>query len=293
MSETGMDRRQFLGGTLALIGASGLVGTQRSVAAAEGEIPPRKFRLGMVTYMMGAKMDIPTLIKTCKETGLEGVELRTTHAHGVEPTISAEKRREVKKQFEDSGIVLTSLGTVCEFHSPKAEELKKHIQTCGEFCRLAKDVGARGVKVRPNNLPKEVPVDTTLEQIARSLAECGKMAEDNGVEIWLEIHGGVTDPARIRKIMDLCNHPKVGACWNSNAADVKDGSVKESFTLVRKYLLSCHITDLFNEKYPWRELFTLMRETKYDRFTLAEISAAPDPVEALKKYREQWLKLSS
>jgi len=295
MTERSFDRRRFLGQGLALVGASGVAGALRSAGAGEagGDVPPRKFRLGMVTYMMGEKMDLPTLIKTCKETGIEGVELRTTHTHGVEPTIGAERRAEVKKMFADSGIVLWGLGTTCEFHSPKADELRKQIATCGEFCKLAKDVGAHGVKVRPNALPKEVPVEKTLEQIAKSLAECGKMAEDNGVEVWLEIHGGVTDPARIRTVMDLCNHPKVGLCWNSNAADVKDGSVKDSFLLLRKNLMSCHVTDLFNPKYPYRELFTLMRQTGYDRFTLAEIQAAPDPVGALKKYREQWEKLSS
>lgn len=299
MRENRLDRRQFLGRSLTMISAGGLAGSvplsavAGEQAAAGGDAPPRKFRLGMVTYMMGAKMDVPTLIKTLKEVQFEGVELRTSHAHGVEPTLSAEKRREVKKQFEDSGIILWSLGTTCEFHSPKADELRKQIQTCGEFCKLAKDVGARGVKVRPNNLPKEVPVEKTLEQIGKSLIECGKMAEDNGVEVWLEVHGGVADPVKIRTIMDICNHPKVGVCWNSNASDVKDGSVKENFLLLRKNLLTCHITDLFNEKYPWRELFTLMRQTNYDRFTLAEIQAAPDPVSALKKYREQWLALSS
>ena len=295
MSTRGLGRREFLGQSLALFGAGGLAGGLSRVAAAveTDVVPPRKFRLGMVTYMMGAKMDLPTLIKTCKETGLEGVELRTTHAHGVEPSLDPGKRRDVKKQFEDSAFLLWSLGTTCEFHSPKPDELRKNIETCGEFCKLAKDVGARGVKVRPNNLPKEVPVEKTLEQIAKALAECGKMAEDNGVEIWLEVHGGVADPVKIRKIMDLCGHPRVGVCWNSNASDVKDGSVKESFTLLRNKLMSCHITDLFNEKYPWRELFTLMRQTNYDRFTLAEIGAAPDPVAALKKYREKWLALSS
>jgi hypothetical protein len=299
MRKNRLDRREFLGRSLALAGAAGLAGSRGGATAAEtasetgGGIPPRKFRLGMVTYMMGAKMDLPTLIKTCKETGLEGVELRTTHAHGVEPTIGADKRAEVKKMFAQSGIILWGLGTTCEFHSPKADELRKQIATAGEFCKLAKDVGAKGVKVRPNALPKEVPVEKTLEQIARSLAECGKMADDNGVEIWLEIHGGVTDPTRIRTIMDLCNHPKVGLCWNSNATDVKDGSVKESFTLLRKNLMSCHITNLFSAGYPYRELFTLMRQTGYDRFTLAEIQAEPDPVAALKKYREQWEKLSS
>lgn len=274
------------------MGPSNTTSAAPEPVAPKGELPPRKFRLGMVTYMMGAQMDVPTLIKTLKEVQFEAVELRTGHKHGVEPTLSAEKRREVKKQFEDAGVVLWGLGTTCEFHSPDPAAVRKNIESCAAFCKLAKDIGARGVKVRPNGLPKQVPVEKTLEQIGKALAECGKHAEDNGVEIWLEVHGGV-DPPHIRTIMDQCGHKKVGVCWNSNASDVKDGSVREYFTLLRKNLLSCHITDLFNPKYPWRELFVLMRQTGYDRYTLAEIPAAPDPVNALKRYREQWLSLSS
>ncbi|MBM3335850.1 hypothetical protein FJY63_14420 [Candidatus Sumerlaeota bacterium] len=121
------------------------------------------------------------------------------------------------------------------------------------------------------------------------------MADDNGVEIWLEVHGsGTSNPAHIRTIMEVCGHPKVGACWNSNLTEVKDGSIKEPFTLLSKWLLSCHINDLFNQ-YPWRELFNLMRLMQYDRFTLAEMGKADDsdPVGTLKKYRQKWVELTS
>ena len=49
-------------------------------------------KLGMVTYNMGKDMDCPALIDLCKKTGLQGVELRTTHAHGVEIELPKEKR---------------------------------------------------------------------------------------------------------------------------------------------------------------------------------------------------------
>jgi sugar phosphate isomerase/epimerase len=61
---------------------------------------------------------VPTLIELCKKAGVAAVELRTTHAHGVEPSLPAERRKEVRKRFEDAGVVLWGLGTTCEFHSP-------------------------------------------------------------------------------------------------------------------------------------------------------------------------------
>ena len=61
-------------------------------------------KLGFVTYQIGKDMDVPALIDVCQKTGFQGIELRTTHAHGVETTLSADERQAVRKQFEDGGI---------------------------------------------------------------------------------------------------------------------------------------------------------------------------------------------
>ena len=46
-----------------------------------------KLKLGMVTYLWGAQWDLPTLITNCEKTGFAGVELRSTHKHGVEENL--------------------------------------------------------------------------------------------------------------------------------------------------------------------------------------------------------------
>jgi sugar phosphate isomerase/epimerase len=247
--------------------------------------------IGIVTYNVARDWDLETLLKICRESGMEGVEFRTTHAHGVEPSLTAEQRKEVRQKCADAGLKQTSLGSVCEFHSPDPAVVKQNIETCRQFVRLAHDIGARGVKVRPNGLPKEVPQEKTLEQIGRALIECGQFAREHGVEIWMEVHGGGTQiPANCRKIMDACGHPSVGITWNSNATDVANGSVREAFDLLKPYILCCHITELWND-YPYRELFRLLKVENYDRFTLCEIGAsikAEDGIPFLRCYRGLW-----
>ncbi|MGB9879575.1 MAG: sugar phosphate isomerase/epimerase family protein, partial [Anaerolineae bacterium] len=235
-------RRDLLKGGIAAAAGAFAVGGPLAAPRTAGE--PR-MKLGLVTYNMAKDWDIPTIIKKCRATGFEGVELRTTHAHGVEPSIGTDRRREVRAMFQDSGLTLWGLGTVCEFHSPDQSVVRQNIETCKSFVLLAKDVGAKGVKVRPNALPQGVPPEKTLEQIGRALSECGRFAADYGVEIWLEVHGSETShPPNIRRIMDYCGHPQVGVCWNSNLTDLKDGSVKEYFDLLRKDIRSCHINEL-------------------------------------------------
>lgn len=287
-----MNRREFLQGSIMMMAASAF-SAQSSVSPAPAQPP---FQLGLVTYNLARAWDVPTIIARCKATGFAAVELRTTHAHGVEPDLSPAQRREVRQRFEDSGIVLWGLGTVCEFHSPDPAAVRQNIETCKRFCELARDVGARGVKVRPNDLPEGVPPEKTLEQIGKALIACGQAGADNGVEIWLEVHGrGTQEPPNIARIMQHCGHPSVGITWNSNATDVKDGSVRESFDLLKQYIRSCHITEL-TSSYPWRELFALLKSIGYDRYTLAEIpgmetTSVGDIERFMRYYRALWLEL--
>jgi sugar phosphate isomerase/epimerase len=289
-------RRQFLAASAAacavsapLRGEDGKAGTKQP-----------SFKLGMVTYNTAAQWDLPTLLKVSKATGIAAVECRTTHKHGVEPTLTAEQRATVKKQFADSGVVFWGCGSVCEFHSPDAEVVKKNIETCKQFVELVHDLGGTGVKVRPNGLPKGVSNEKTLEQIGKALIECGKAADGFGVEIWVEVHGGGTqEPPNMKAIMEHCGHKSVGVTWNSNAADVKDGSVKASFELLKPWIKSCHINDLWKEHtggYPYRELFRLLREHSYDRYTLIEVGRTPPDVatgeEFLRYYKALWTELA-
>jgi sugar phosphate isomerase/epimerase len=293
-----LGRREFIASAGALAG-SPWVPAPRPEPRPLPEEPA--FKLGTITYNIGARWDLGTLLRACKATRFEYVELRTTHAHKVEPALGPEERRGVRRQFEDAGLHLWSFGTVCEFQSPDPAILKQQIEECRAFCQLARDVGARGVKVRPNGLPKGVEPQKTLDQIGGALAECGKAAADCGVEIWVEVHGNGTQiPSNIRTILDRCAHKSVGACWNSNPTDVKDGSIREAFELLKKDLRSCHINELWSG-YPYRELFTGLRSIGYDRVTFMEVAGVPEepgaaePAAAqrfMRYYRALWTELS-
>jgi sugar phosphate isomerase/epimerase len=286
-------RRRFLGFAGA-VGLAGL-GASRAVAIGDEKNKSCKFRLGIVTYNIAASWDLGTILRVCQGVGLSPVELRTTHKHDVEPALSRSARKDVRKRFADAGIDIWGCGTICEFQSPDPAVVAKNIEQCKAFVQLAADIGGRGVKVRPNGLPTNVPVEKTLEQIGQALGTCGKAAADAGIEIWLEVHGkGTSHPPHIRTIMQHCGHPSVGLTWNSNATDVKNGSVSEYFRMLWPWIRSCHISEL-HSGYPYRELFRLFREAGYDRVTLAEIEGMPDVRSGerlMRYYKALWAELS-
>ncbi len=92
-------------------------------------------------------------------------------------------------------------------------------------------------------------------------------------------------------MMQVADHPQVGICWNSNAEDVENGSVKKSFELLKPWLRNAHINELWKKEYPWRELFGLMKKAGYNGYTLAEIPSASDPIRLMHYYRALWLEL--
>jgi sugar phosphate isomerase/epimerase len=284
-------RRDFL----TTSAAAGIAATAIAAPQPAANAPALKFRLGIVTYNIAATWDIPTITKICRAVGLGPVELRTTHKHGVEPSLNAAQRKEVRQRFADAGVEIWGCGTTCEFHSPDPKVVQQNIDTCRSFCQLVADIGGKGVKVRPNGLPPKIPVEQTLDQIGRSLATCGRFANDLGVEIWVEVHGRGTDhPPHVATMMRRADHPRVGVTWNSNAADVVKGSVAEYFKLLRPWIKSCHINEL-HSGYPYRELFRLLRETGYDRVTLAEIQGMPDIATGerlMRYYKMLWTELN-
>ena len=265
------------------------------------ELPPQhvplelmNLHLGIVTYSIAADWDIETIIANCTETGFEGVELRTTHAHGVEPTLSSQERADVQARFEDSPVRLVSLGSVCEYHSADPAEVERNIEETKRFCELAHDVGALGVKVRPNGFPDDPSIskEQTLQQIGEALNKCGPAAADAGVEVWVEVHGPRTSLlSNIESIMQHCPHPAVGVNWNSNQTDLEEGGLEVNFRRMGDRIKSMHICELWNPDYPYRDLFRLLREAGYDRYTLAEIPGNEDPIRLMRYYRALWLQL--
>ncbi|HVJ68925.1 MAG TPA: TIM barrel protein [Caulifigura sp.] len=299
LDSTALSRRTALK-TTGLAAAAALTGSALtpSASAQTSSRTAPKFGLGLVTYNVAKDWDLATILKTCKATGIAAVELRTTHKHGVEPTLSAADRKDVKKKFADSGVVFWGCGSTCEFHAADEKVVKENIETCKQFVDLVADIGGKGVKVRPNGMLKDAPPEKTYEQIGKALVECGKAAEAKGVEIWMEVHGNPTQqPAHCKSIMEHCGHKSVGLTWNSNPTDVKNGSVKEAFDMLWPWIKSCHINDLYKDlagAYPYRELFSLFRSKGYDRYTMIEVGKTPaDGEEFLRYYKALWTELAS
>ena len=103
-------RRSFLASAAAGVPVAAALArahaAQPSAPGKDGFARPSPMKLGLVTYNLAKDWDIPTIIQHCSKARFEGVELRTTHKHGVEVALSSAQRAEVRRRFADSPVEL-------------------------------------------------------------------------------------------------------------------------------------------------------------------------------------------
>lgn len=250
------------------------------------EMAASGMKMGFVTYLWGQDWDLPTLIANCEKSGLLGIELRVDHAHKVEINLTPAQRAEVKKRFDESPCICVGYGSNFEFHSPDPAQLKKNIDGTKEYIKLCKDIGATGIKVKPNGIPADVPREKTIAQIAASLNECGKFAQDYGQLVRVECHGNVSQEIpNMKAIFDQVTEKNVKMCWNCNDQDLLPPGLEANFNSVKKYFGdTVHIRELNDGNYPYQQMFNLFTGMKYKGWILLEARTAPkDKVAAMKE----------
>ena len=275
-------RRMFLRtGAAATTGA--LLSSPSTLLRSALPPPGSSMKFGLVTYLWGQDWDLPTLIKNCTTSKVLGVELRTTHAHKVEPSLNADERKEVKKRFADSPVTMVGIGSNERYDNPNPAVVAKAIEATKTFIKLSHDVGGTGVKVKPDRFHKGVEKEKTIEQIGKALNQLGEYAEGWGQEIRLEVHGQCAQLPTIRKIMDVAQNKNVAVCWNSNGQDLQGKGLEHNFDLVKKrFGATAHVRELEDKNYPYEKLMELFVRMDYSGWVLLEARGRPkDRVAAL------------
>lgn len=251
--------------------------------------------LGLVTYLWGKDMKLPELLEACETAGIFGVELRTEHAHGVEPQLSRQERNDVRKRFADSPVELVGYGSNAQYHESDPKKLQQNIDLTKRYIELMHDCGGSGVKVKPNGFSKGTEPKKTIEQIGNALNVVAEYGEGYGQQIRVEVHGKETSRLPVMKdIFEVANHTNATICWNSNDVDLEGEGLEKNFQMVQhRFGDTVHVRELNEGKYPYQKLLELFASVQYQGWILLEARTNPsDKVKALieqRKYFEEMI----
>ena len=279
-------RRDFF--SRSMQAGAGLMMLRQGVASPAKRVNKMKF--GFTSYQWGSDWDIPTMIANLTKAKTFSMELRTSakYAHGVELTLTPAQRREVKKQFADSPILLVGLAIVERLDSPDPARLNQQIESAKAYVKLSQDVGGHGIRVVPNDFHPDVPHEKTIEQIGRALNTLGKFATDYGQRIRLENHGTAGDLITLKKVMEGVDQRNVGIKLNSEPVDA--AAFAQRFQGVKKYLDdTLHFHELGRGDFPFQLQCDLLIDAGWEGWWQLEASSkVPDRLQATIEQRELW-----
>jgi sugar phosphate isomerase/epimerase len=210
-----MNRREFVGTTLAAAGA-GLLGTaDRSQAkpGAQEKKPGMKLGLYSITFLgiwyRGEALSLEDVIRRAKKYGYDGVEIDGKRPHGNPLDWPMSRCRELRSFADGEGIDIYGVAANNDFSSPIPEQRECQVAYVHELIRMTSDLGAKTLRVFLGwtgvTKHPQVAKYTIAERIwntthqpfstaeiwgwcREGLVECARYAGDAGVILALQNH---------------------------------------------------------------------------------------------------------
>jgi sugar phosphate isomerase/epimerase len=177
--------------------------------------------------------------------GYDGIELRIVDGEldlPSHPRFRPERIGETLEQLEAAGLVVCCLDSSCSFHEP--ERCEAAVQEGLAHIDLARRMNAPYVRVFGDAIPDPAREGETIARVAQALERLGQYAEEQGVMVLLESHGGFSASDRMLAVMAQTRSPAIGILWDiDNPYKHAGESVRETFARLAPYIKHTHIKD--------------------------------------------------
>lgn len=161
------------------------------------------------------------------------------------PEFSTPANRTATMQLmKNSRLSFVNLGSSAAMHFAGEVERKKNLDEGRKFIDLAHEINCPYIRVFPNNFPKDMEKQATMELITKGLQELGNYAKDSGVMVLMETHGDLVYTADIEAVMQATNNENVGLVWDiSNMWTITKEQPAMMYEKLKKYIMHTHIKD--------------------------------------------------
>jgi sugar phosphate isomerase/epimerase len=255
-----MNRREFIETSGAATGAAMLGSVplsdqnqKPSGQATQKTQKKSKIRLGLYSisyggiWYKGAALSFDELCKYAKQYGFEGVELDNKRPMGCPMDLDQRKRDEMKNSLAKYGLEMPALSANNDFSSPIPEHRECQLLMVNETAKLAKDMGAKvvrlfaawpGVPIHEGvgtyelargeyyTFQRQYPYVTWIDRynyVKDCLKEAARFGEENGVVMALQNHAPLIRTWRdTYDLVKEVNSPFLKVCLDLPIFDKQD-----------------------------------------------------------------------
>jgi len=169
-------------------------------------------------YLKDGRMSYEDFISEAYRIGLDGVELTLYWLPSKEPSYF----RNLRRLSLMRGLPISCVGISTNFCNPDVSERRRRIKSVEEGLDIAHELGSPCLRVFGGYVPEGYTEAEAAGWVIESLKSCVSYAEDKGVVIALENHGGIT--ARANNVVNIVKG--VDSPWFGVNLDL--GNYKES-----------------------------------------------------------------
>tara|TARA_B100000029_G_C17475973_1_gene923787 strand:+ start:325 stop:1164 length:840 start_codon:yes stop_codon:yes gene_type:complete len=240
-------------------------------------------------------------IALAKHMGCNALELRNIDNKPIDPAMPATQKKDIADEIHNAGLKICVLGSDCKLAHPSRSDRHQAVHRAIEFVELAKAWKAPIVRVFGGRYQPGPSDDEANAWVAESLREVADAGDEHGIQIAIETHDAFSTSQRVRKVLDLTNHPRVGVVWDFGHPYRLGESVAETWDLIGTKTIHVHFKDIRHSRkgrngwepclpgtgdLPLQEMVNRLKATRYSGHISTEwegrsAKGLDDPREAL------------
>ncbi len=176
--------------------------------------------------------------------GYDAVEPRidSQHGHGIETSLTAAERAQVRRKVAAGGVALCCLATSHSYADPA--KAAKEVEGTIASVRLAADVGAPRVRVFGGRIPAGVSREQASDLLVDSLRSVAREIAGLGVTVCMETHDDWCDPSDLAAVIRRVNHGAIAVNWDiMHPVRRAHKTVQEAFDTLKPWIQHVHFHD--------------------------------------------------
>ena len=235
-----LDRRKFLGGTMAATGFM-LAGGTTGVQAKAPRKALIKTSLNFFSYnkaLRDGDMTLEEAIDHCSELGFEAADITGYYFEGYPEVPSIDYVHAIKKRCFLAGLDISGTGVRSIFTSPDPKVVQENVDVVKNWVHIAAAMDAPVIRVFAG---KEYYDGETFEdakhRIAAALKECAQYGEKHGVMIVLQNHNDALKTVdQVIEILELVDEEWIGV--NLDIGSFRKGDPYEEIARLAPYAVT-------------------------------------------------------